>query len=105
MAAHDQGRLVGIARTIIDFAYCSLLPDLAVDVAYQRQGIGKRLIDETRTRTGGTVTPRSSAAPAAETYYPKIDMQHVASCWCYPALEVTPLIRHESCGGPPRSVS
>jgi len=84
MAARDQGRLVGIARAITDFAYCCYLSDLAVDVAYQRQGIGKRLIDETRARTGDTATLILVAAPAAETYYPKIGMQHVASCWAIP---------------------
>jgi ribosomal protein S18 acetylase RimI-like enzyme len=34
-------QLVGIARSITDFHYCCYLSDLAVDVAYQQQGIGK----------------------------------------------------------------
>lgn len=81
VTARDSGRLVGISRAITDFAYCCYLSDLAVDTAYQRQGIGKRLIEETRTRAGDCATLLLVAAPAAETYYPTIGMKHVASCW------------------------
>src|SRR6185437_1227200 len=41
--ARDGRRLVGISRAVTDFSYCCYLSDLAVDAAYQRQGIGKRL--------------------------------------------------------------
>ena len=84
VTARDAGRLVGISRAITDFAYCCYLSDLAVDAAYQRRGIGKRLIDETRARAGEHVTLILAAAPAAETYYPKIGMQPLASCWTIP---------------------
>ncbi|HTI87656.1 MAG TPA: GNAT family N-acetyltransferase [Alphaproteobacteria bacterium] len=82
--ARDDGRLVGVSRAITDFCYCCYLSDLAVDAAYQRQGIGKRLIDETRARAGETATLILVAAPAAESYYPRIGMQHHASCWTIP---------------------
>lgn len=84
VTARDGDRLVGISRAITDFAYCCYLSDLAVDVAYQHQGIGKCLIDETRTRAGECTTLILVSAPAAETYYPKIGMQHRASCWAIP---------------------
>ena len=38
--AWDEDLLVGVARSVTDFTYCCYLSDLAVDVAYQRQGIG-----------------------------------------------------------------
>jgi GNAT superfamily N-acetyltransferase len=82
--ARDGGKLIGVSRAITDFAYCCYLSDLAVDAAYQRQGIGKRLIDETRARAGETATLILVAAPAAESYYPKIGMQHHPSCWTIP---------------------
>jgi ribosomal protein S18 acetylase RimI-like enzyme len=44
VTARDGERLVGISRAVTDFSYCCYLSDLAVDVAYQRQGIGKRLM-------------------------------------------------------------
>jgi GNAT superfamily N-acetyltransferase len=84
VTARDGGRLVGVSRAITDFAYCCYLSDLAVDVAYQHRGIGKRLIEETRARAGENATLLLVAAPAAEAYYPKIGMDHVASCWAIP---------------------
>jgi ribosomal protein S18 acetylase RimI-like enzyme len=68
VTARDGERLVGISRAVTDFAYCCFLSDLAVDVSYQHQGIGKRLIDETRMRAGECTTLILVAAPAAETY-------------------------------------
>ena len=55
-----------------------------MDVAYQRQGIGKRLIDETRARASESATLILVAAPAAEAYYPKIGMKHLNGCWAIP---------------------
>ena len=43
-------RLVGISRSLTDWSYVAYLADLAVDAEYQKQGIGKRLIEETRQR-------------------------------------------------------
>jgi len=84
VTARHEGRLVGISRAITDFAYCCYLSDLAVDVAYQRQGIGRRLITETHHAAGVMTTLILIAAPAAETYYPKIGMQHLQSAWAIP---------------------
>jgi predicted N-acetyltransferase YhbS len=84
VTARDGDRLVGVARAVTDFSYCCYLSDLAVDIAYQRRGIGKRLIDETRRAAGENTTLILVAAPAAETYYPKIGMKRVASCWAIP---------------------
>jgi predicted N-acetyltransferase YhbS len=84
VTARDGKQLVGLSRAITDFAYCCYLSDLAVDVAYQHQGIGKRLIEETRARAGDRATLILVSAPAAEAYYPKIGMKHVASCWAIP---------------------
>jgi ribosomal protein S18 acetylase RimI-like enzyme len=84
VTARDGERLVGISRAITDFSYCCYLSDLAVDVAYQRQGIGKRLIEETRARAGDSATLILISAPAAEAYYPKIGMKPVTSCWTIP---------------------
>jgi ribosomal protein S18 acetylase RimI-like enzyme len=84
VTARDGKRLVGISRAITDFSYCCYLSDLAVDVAYQRQGIGKRLIDETRKGAGELTSLVLVAAPAAESYYPGIGMQQRPSCWTLP---------------------
>jgi predicted N-acetyltransferase YhbS len=84
VTARDGTRLVGVSRAISDFAYCCYLSDLAVDAAYQRQGIGKRLIDETRQAAGEGATLILVAAPAAQAYYPKIGMTPIAGGWMIP---------------------
>ena len=84
VTARHESRLVGVSRAVTDFSYCCYLSDLAVDAAYQRQGIGRRLIDETRRVAGEQATLILVAAPAAESYYPHIGMKHLASCWAIP---------------------
>ncbi|MFN7206857.1 MAG: GNAT family N-acetyltransferase, partial [Burkholderiales bacterium] len=42
--------LIGVCRALTDFSYCCYLSDLAVDRAYQHQGIGARMVQELRTR-------------------------------------------------------
>lgn len=84
VTARDGPRLVGVSRALTDFAYCCYLSDLAVDSAYQRRGIGKRLIEETRVRAGEQATLILIAAPAAETYYPRIGLTHFPTCWGIP---------------------
>ena len=84
VTARDSGRLVGVARAVTDFSYCCYLSDLAVDAAYQRQGIGKRLVDETHRVAGESTTLILVAAPAAEAYYPRIGMKRLTSCWAIP---------------------
>jgi ribosomal protein S18 acetylase RimI-like enzyme len=73
--------LVGVARSITDFHYCTYLSDLAVDVAFQGRGIGKQLIDFTHVAAGRDSTLILLAAPAATTYYPHIGMTQHNSCW------------------------
>lgn len=84
VTARDERRLVGVSRALTDFSYCCYLSDLAVDASYQRQGIGKRLIAQTRQAAGETTTLILIAAPAAENYYAKIGMEHRPQCWTIP---------------------
>ncbi len=84
ITARDGERLVGVSRAVTDFAYCCYLSDLAVDAAYQRRGIGRRLIEETRERAGERATLILIAAPAADKYYPHIGMKHAPNCWIIP---------------------
>jgi len=84
VTARDGDQLVGISRAVTDFSYCCYLSDLAVDQKYQRQGIGRRLIEETHRLAGEETTLILVAAPAAEEYYPHIGMQQRPSCWILP---------------------
>ena len=80
-ARTSAGLLVGVARSITDYHYCTYLSDLAVDQAYQRQGIGKHLIKMSHLAAGRDTTLILLAAPAAKDYYPHIGMQPHDSCW------------------------
>lgn len=73
--------LVGISRAITDFSFCCYLSDLAVDENYQRQGIGKKLIEKTHAEAGPLTTLILLAAPAAVTYYPRIGMEQFQDCF------------------------
>ena len=83
-ARDAQGLLVGVSRAISDFSYCTYLADLAVDVSFQRRGIGRELIRRTHLAGGLHTNLILLAAPKAETYYPHIGMLHHASCWRIP---------------------
>jgi tRNA (cmo5U34)-methyltransferase len=76
-----KAKLVGVSRAITDHAYCTYLSDLAVDAAFQKQGIGQRLIDETHQLAGKSTTLILLAAPAAQKYYPRIGLSPHESCW------------------------
>jgi predicted N-acetyltransferase YhbS len=57
------------------------LADLAVDVEFQRQGIGKQLIEETRRRLKPECMIVLLAAPAANEYYLKLGFEHNPRAW------------------------
>ncbi len=81
LTARIEGRLVGVARAITDFAYCCYLSDLAVDESCQRQGIGKELMRRVAEAAGPQTKLILLAAPKAVDYYPKIGMVRHESCW------------------------
>ena len=86
ITARDSGKLIGIARSISDFTYCTYLSDLAVDIEYQKQGIGKELIKLTKKLTSSAKLILLSA-PAAVDYYPHIGMNRHEYCYYIDTLE------------------
>lgn len=80
ITARKDRKLIGVSRSLTDFAFCTYLSDLAVDEKYQRKGIGKELIRHTKL-----ATPLAKlillAAPKAQSYYPKIGMLHFEHCF------------------------
>ena len=80
ITARDNGQLVGVARSITDFSYCTYLSDLAVSKNYQHYGIGKELIRKTKLASEPAKLILLSA-PAAVDYYPKIGMTRHNHCY------------------------
>lgn len=84
-ARNEAGRLVGLSRNLTDFAICCYCADLAVDRAFQRQGIGTRLMAETKAILGDGVSFILLAAPDAESFYlhagPRIGLERNPRCF------------------------
>ncbi|WP_208853116.1 GNAT family N-acetyltransferase [Streptomyces albofaciens] len=84
-ARTEDGRLIGIARSMTDGAYATYLSDLAVDAEFQGQGVGRDLIRVTRE-----AAPQAKlillSAPGAVGYYPHIGFNHHDSAWTLPGL-------------------
>lgn len=80
VTARLNGLLIGVARSITDFVYCTYLSDLAVNINYQKKGIGKKLIEESKK-----AAPQAKlillSAPAAINYYPKLGMKKHDHCY------------------------
>ena len=80
VTAWAESRLVGIARSLSDFAYCTYLSDLAVRQTHQRQGIGRELVRRTR-QAGGKAKIILLAAPLAVDYYPRLGFTQHPQAW------------------------
>ncbi|WP_447006262.1 GNAT family N-acetyltransferase [Saccharothrix isguenensis] len=85
VVAKLDDRMIGISRSITDGAYVTYLADIAVDVEFQRRGVGRDLIDANRR-----AHPRAKivllSAPAAVDYYPHIGFKKHNSAWVLDAL-------------------
>jgi len=81
ITAWDGERLVGIARSLTDYAYVAYLADLAVHVDYQRKGIGRELVERTRECLAPTCAMVLLAAPLANDYYPKLGFEPNPRAW------------------------
>ena len=81
VTARSGQLLVGVSRAITDFSFCTYLSDLAVDVQFQKQGIGRELISRTHATAGRVTRLVLLAAPKARSYYPHIGMLPHDSCW------------------------
>jgi GNAT superfamily N-acetyltransferase len=84
VTAWNGTQLVGVSRALTDFSFCCYLSDLAVDVEFQKKGIGKKLIEETRRAAGDQALLILLSAPAAVDYYPKIGLERFSDCFIVP---------------------
>ena len=80
VTAWEGELLVGIARSVSDFCYCTYLSDIAVRFSHQRQGIGRELIRRTQEQ-GGRATIILLSAPKAVDYYLRLGFKSHPSAW------------------------
>jgi predicted N-acetyltransferase YhbS len=87
VTAWDGAQMVGIARALSDFSYCTYLADLAVRLSHQRQGIGRELIRQVQQAGGSRTHLFLFAAPGAEEYYGRVGFTQHPSGWVLAAEE------------------
>ena len=80
ISAWEDGELVGIARSLTDFRYCTYLSDLAVRFSHQRRGIGRELMRRTQAEAPDAMLILL-AAPKAVDYYPHVGFSRHGSAW------------------------
>jgi predicted N-acetyltransferase YhbS len=86
VTGRNSSRLVGVARSVSDFVFCTYLSDLAVHIDFQKQGIGRELIRQTKL-----LAPKAKlillSAPKAVEYYPRIGMKRHEHCYYIDSVE------------------
>ena len=81
VTATTDDKIIGVARAVTDFNYCCYLSDLAVDEQYQKNGIGKKLIEKVQEQLNDKCKIILLSAPDAKEYYPKIGFTQHNSAW------------------------
>ena len=84
ISAWEGPLLVGLARSLTDFAYATYVSDLAVRLSHQKGGIGRELLRRTAEQTA-PATLILLSAPAATGYYPRVGFSPHPSAWILPA--------------------
>lgn len=79
VTAWSNEELMGISRSLTDFCYACYLSDLAVKKEFQKEGVGKQLIDRTKKEIGAATALILLSAPAAMEYYPKIGFEKISN--------------------------
>jgi len=87
ITAWDGDRLIGIARTLTDFANVAYLADLAVHLDHQKRGIGKELVRRTQDALEATCSIVLLSSPQANAFYPKIGFDANPRAWTRDAVQ------------------
>ena len=90
-ARNEEGRLVGVLLGLTDFAYWLYVTDLGVVRAYERQGIGRRLMGEALDLAGGErdIAVYLIANENAVPFYEKLGMEQAAEVMKYNHIDWT----------------
>jgi len=81
ITAWEGEKLVGLARSMTDFHYACYLSDLAVDVGYQKSGVGRMLQQLTQDQLADKCKLILISAPDANSYYEHIGYKNNPRCW------------------------
>jgi len=84
ITAWDSEKLVGAARALTDFSFCTYLSDLAIDKEYQNLGIGHELVDEVIKQAGDESNLLILSPPETMEYYPKLGFEKSGNAFYIP---------------------
>ena len=91
VARNEQGLVVGVLFGLTDFSYWLYVTDLGVDRAYEKRGIGSRLMQTAHRIAGGEkdvavyLTANENAIP----FYEKLGMEKAHDVMCYNRIDWT----------------
>lgn len=90
-ARNEEHHLVGVLLGLTDFAYWLYVTDLGVDRAYERQGIGRRLMKQALEDAGGEkdIAVYLIANEHAVPFYEKLGMKKAEDVMQYNHIEWT----------------
>lgn len=90
-ARNEDGLLVGVLLGLTDFAYWLYVTDLGVDRAYERRGVGRRLMAEALRLAGGEkdVAVYLIANENAVPFYEKLGMEKSTDVMQYSHIDWT----------------
>ena len=90
-ARNEDGLLVGVLLGLTDFAYWLYVTDLGVDRAYERRGIGRRLMGEALDLAGGAkdIAVYLIANENAVPFYEKLGMKRSTDVMQYNHIDWT----------------
>ncbi len=75
VTAWEGDKLVGAARALSDFGFCTYISDLAIDKEYQNQGLGHELVNEIMKQAGEESNFILLSPPETMEYYPKLGFE------------------------------
>lgn len=84
VTAWEGDKLVGAARAMTDFSFCTYLSDLAIDKDYQGHGIGHELVDEVIKQAGEESNLLLLSPPETIEYYPKLGFEKAGNAFYIP---------------------
>ena len=90
-ARNDDGLLIGVLFGLTDFAYWLYVTDLGVDRSYERQGVGRKLMQTAHEMAGGEkdIAVYLVANENAVPFYEKLGMKKADDVMKYNHIEWT----------------
>ena len=82
--AIDGDQIVGFGRSMDDGRYYGMIVDLVIDPAYQRKGIGSRMLSELREAMSNFIFLTLTAATGQDDFYHKQGWKRQKSAFIWP---------------------